>query len=277
MSPWFPLLFPLTFALLSIAEALFPARPLPRVPGWRLLGLSFFVLSGIINSAIPPLWSGFAARLTLFHLASLGTVGGALVGVLAFELANYFWHRARHASATLFRVHQMHHSAERFDVTGSAFTHPIDLVSVTALGSFSASILGVSAPAAALAGYVGFFLSTFQHANVRTPRWLGFLVQRPESHSVHHMRGVHAYNYSNLPVFDLLFGTFRNPAEHVGPSGFEDGASRRIGAMLVGSDVTGASPAAPATEGAREHQLREPVAGLFQPLPSRDFDRARFQ
>ena len=38
-------------------------------------------------------------------------------------------------------------------------------------------------------------------ANVRTPQWLGYLVQRPESHSVHHQRGVHAYNYSDLPLF----------------------------------------------------------------------------
>ena len=51
----------------------------------------------------------------------------------------------------------------------------------------------------------------FQHANVRTPRWLGYFVQRPESHSLHHERGVHRDNYSDLPVFDMLFGTFRNP------------------------------------------------------------------
>ena len=82
------------------------------------------------------------------------------------------------------------------------------------------------------------FFSVFQHANVRTPRWLGFLVQRPESHSLHHARGVHGHNYSDLPVFDLLFGTFRNPAAHAGAAGFYDGASTRVPEMLLAHDVS---------------------------------------
>jgi hypothetical protein len=37
-----------------------------------------------------------------------------------------------------------------------------------------------------------------QHANIRTPRWLGYLIQRPESHGVHYGRGIHRCNYSDL-------------------------------------------------------------------------------
>ena len=55
---------------------------------------------------------------------------------------------------------------------------------------------------ASVAGLVGFFYAVFQHANVRTPRWLGYVIQRPESHCVHHERGLHAYNYADLPVFE---------------------------------------------------------------------------
>ena len=49
------------------------------------------------------------------------------------------------------------------------------------------------------------------HWNVSTPAWLGYLIQRPESHCVHHQHGLHRYNYADLPVWDMLFGTFRNP------------------------------------------------------------------
>jgi sterol desaturase/sphingolipid hydroxylase (fatty acid hydroxylase superfamily) len=80
-------------------------------------------------------------------------------------------------------------------------------------------------------------ISLFQHANVRTPVWLGYIIQRPESHSVHHARGSHAYNYAGLPLWDLVFGTFRNPREFEAEAGFYNGASRRIGAMLAGLDV----------------------------------------
>jgi hypothetical protein len=40
-----------------------------------------------------------------------------------------------------------------------------------------------------------------------------------------------------------VFGTFRNPAQWKGDAGFYDGASARLGAMLLGRDV--AKPAEP--------------------------------
>ncbi len=93
--------------------------------------------------------------------------------------------------------------------------------------------------AAALTGYIGAFFSMFQHLNVRTPAWLGYVIERPESHMVHHAREVHALNYSDLPLWDMLFGTFRNPARFEGDVGFGAPASARLGAMLLGADVQG--------------------------------------
>jgi hypothetical protein len=52
---------------------------------------------------------------------------------------------------------------------------------------------------------------------------------------------VHQHNFSDLPLWDMIFGTFENPATFDGEAGFYDGASRRIGSMLLGRDVT--SPA----------------------------------
>ena len=61
-------------------------------------------------------------------------------------------------------------------------------------------------------GGAGFLLTgiaeLFYHWNVRTPHWLGYFVQRPESHCVHHQRGRHRNNYSDLPLWDIAFGTF---------------------------------------------------------------------
>ena len=62
-------------------------------------------------------------------------------------------------------------------------------------------------------------------------------MQRPESHSVHHGRGMHHYNYSDLPLFDILFGTFRNPKDFVRESGFYEGASAKLPQMLAFRDI----------------------------------------
>jgi sterol desaturase/sphingolipid hydroxylase (fatty acid hydroxylase superfamily) len=98
-------------------------------------------------------------------------------------------------------------------------------------------MLGVTPDAAALAGFVAFFCGMFQHLNVRTPQWLGFIIQRPEAHAVHHARGVHAYNYGNFMLWDIVLGTFRNPAKFSEPAGFYEGASAKLGSMLLGRDV----------------------------------------
>lgn len=145
-----------------------------------------------------------------------------------------------HGQPVLWRwFHQMHHSAERVDTFGAFYFSPLDMVGWTFLGSFALTVIvGVTAEAATLFLLATLFLGIFQHANIATPRWLGYLVQRPESHSVHHARGVHRYNYSDLPLFDLLFGTFRNPRGFAPEAGFHDGASARIPEMLIGRDVS---------------------------------------
>jgi sterol desaturase/sphingolipid hydroxylase (fatty acid hydroxylase superfamily) len=41
---------------------------------------------------------------------------------------------------------------------------------------------------------------------------------------VHHREGVHDYNYADFPLWDILFGTFRNipPDLHRRECGFEE-------------------------------------------------------
>ncbi len=76
--------------------------------------------------------------------------------------------------------------------------------------------------------------------NIRTPQWLGYIVQRPESHSVHHGRGVHHYNYSDLPLFDILFGTFRNPRNSSPKAVSMMALRRKVPQILVFKDIAGA-------------------------------------
>lgn len=59
------------------------------------------------------------------------------------------------------------------------------------------------------------------------------------SHLVHHQDGLHAYNYADLPLWDMLFGTFRNPREWNESCGFGKRETRLL-EMLAGKDVNAA-------------------------------------
>lgn len=234
------------FVALIAWEAVAPARALPSVKGWRLRGVLAFFVFFFISSWLPLFWNGLLAQHPLFDLTALGTWKGAAVGLLVYEFGVYVWHRTMHATHWIWRsFHQMHHSAERVDVYGAFWFSPLDMIGWTALFSLCLTlVVGLTPEATTVVLLATNFLSLFQHSNVRTPRWLGYLVQRPESHSRHHERGVHANNYADLPLFDILFGTFHNPRRFAESSGFVDGASDRVVDMLLARDVSRAPSAA---------------------------------
>lgn len=97
--------------------------------------------------------------------------------------------------------------------------------------------VGLTPEAAIAVAVLSTFCTMFQHTNIRTPQWLGYLVTRPESHSVHHERGHHASNYGDIPIFDILLGTFRNPKSWEGQAGFFEGSSKQVGPMLIGREI----------------------------------------
>jgi sterol desaturase/sphingolipid hydroxylase (fatty acid hydroxylase superfamily) len=231
---------PASFVVALVFERLFRAQQLPKVRGWLWKGLAFFLFTGVVNSVVPVLVAKVVGDRAPLHLsAGLGLVGSALVGWALSDLVAYWIHRGMHRVPFIWRwTHQMHHSAERMDLAGMAYSHPFDtLISFGLTGLFT-GLLGLSPEAGALAGFFGYATAVIQHSNVRTPRWLGYFIQRPEQHGLHHERGVHAYNYGSLMLWDLVFGTFRNPASFPAAYGFWNGASSRIGALLAGRDLT---------------------------------------
>lgn len=227
------------FRSLLIAEELFPGRPLPKISYWKPVGILAFVIYFFVSSYLPLIWNDFLGAYQLFDLSILGDYWGALVALLIYEFGVWAWHRAMHKSNLLWRVfHQMHHSAERVDVYGTFYFSLMDIIGFTLLLSLALVVVAGFTPQATIyAIYGATFLSVIQHANIKTPQWMGYIFQRPESHSLHHEKGIHAYNYSDLPLFDILFGTFRNPKEFAKETGFYTGASYKVGKMLLFKDV----------------------------------------
>lgn len=240
------------YAAIILWESLLPARPLPRAKAWRLRGLLAFAAYFAVSTYLPLVVGEHLLPFQLFDLSALGTLPGAAVGVLAYEFLGYVYHRSMHASNVLWRgLHQMHHSAERVDTFGAFWFHPTDMVGWTLVSTVALTVIvGLSPQATTAALLAVTLLSVFQHANIRTPRWLGYIVQRPESHSWHHARGRHRDNYADVPIYDILFGTFDNPRDFAPANGFYDGASSRLVDMLIFRDVAEPPPERRAMSGA---------------------------
>lgn len=208
---------------------------------WRMRGFIITAAIFLFTSEVALFWAGMTEGYSVFDLSGLGIAGGAVVGILVYELAHYWYHRMAHQWDWLWHAgHQMHHSAEGLDAFGAYYLHPFDAAMFTTIGSLVFfPLLGVVPEAGVIAAFFLTFNAMFQHANIRTPQWLGYIIQRPESHAIHHGKGIHKHNYSDLPLWDMIFGTFKNP-DNVDELeiGFYEGASNRIPEMLIGRDVS---------------------------------------
>jgi sterol desaturase/sphingolipid hydroxylase (fatty acid hydroxylase superfamily) len=227
------------YAALMVWELLFPARKLPSIKYWKIKGMLAFALFFYLSSYLPIIWDTHLAAFQLLNLTSLGTYWGAFTGIMIYQLGVYCWHRAMHTNNFLWKVfHQMHHSAERLDSFGAFYFSPMDMIGFTFLGSLCLVVIAGFTPEATTLIILGStFLSIFQHSNIKTPAWIGYIIQRPEAHTVHHAKGVHAYNYSDIPVYDMIFGTFRNPRDYEHETGFYEGASSRVWEMMTFKDI----------------------------------------
>jgi sterol desaturase/sphingolipid hydroxylase (fatty acid hydroxylase superfamily) len=233
---------PVTYFIMLAAEKIWPARSFPKQRGWGFIGVGFMIVMMAFGVTLPMLLPvEWLDQHRLIDGTKLGVAGGVVVGLLVFQFFAYALHRAAHRSSILWRgYHQMHHAPQRLDMPGAVVFHPFELVVQNGMGIVTTVfVLGLDPRAAAIIGYVMAFLAFFQHWNVRTPQWIGYFIQRPESHCQHHELNVHAFNYADLPIWDIVFGTFKNPVEFSGRVGFEHKAS--FGKMLAFVDVNAVS------------------------------------
>jgi len=207
---------------------------------WRLRATAVTVATFFLAGYFAVFWGTLLGDFHLIDGSGLGTWAGAAAGIIVYELGHYWYHRLAHRYDWLWHAgHQMHHSAESLDAFGAYYMHPVDTFLFTTISSLVFfPLLGLTLEAGLVGALFLTFNAMFQHMGIRTPRWLGYVIQRPESHSVHHARGIHRYNYSDLPLWDMIFGTFRNPDGFQSEHGFYDGASARLADMLAFRDVS---------------------------------------
>src|SRR5687768_10273230 len=223
-----------------VVERLWPANDLPRVRAWYPRIVLINAMQGGILLLAGVTWDRWFGATSLVRLdGAMPTLAQAVIAYVVSTFVYYWWHRWRHTSSFWWKVcHQLHHSPRRIEVLTSFYKHPVE---ITLNSILSAAIvyllLGVSVQAAAWYTLFTAVAEFFYHWNIRTPAWLGPLFQRPESHRVHHRKNYHTNNYADLPIFDILFGTYENPRSSVKECGFAPEREDRIDDILAFRDL----------------------------------------
>lgn len=230
----------LFYGVARVAETAFPDRRLPHSRGWRTRVVFATAMELTAVTMIGLLLKDWCDAPSLLHFGEVmhPAVGGG-IAYLCASFVFYWWHRARHQSDFLWRVfHQLHHSPQRLETLTTFYKHPSEAVANTILSSaLTYLVFGLTIEGAAV--YTAFTLCAqfAVHVNVRTPHWLGYLFQRPEMHRLHHQFDRHRNNYSDIVWWDMLFGTYENPATFTDRCGFEREREQALLQMLAFRDV----------------------------------------
>ncbi len=225
---------------LIIIERIYPSSVLPKVENWwgrivlcNVVQLLIIILAGFT-------WDRWFENWSLFRLREyFSPVSSALIAYAVSTFIYYWWHRYRHQSKFFWRLcHQLHHSPRRIEIVTSFYKHPVEITLNSLLSALIVyALLGLNIKAGAYYTLFTAVAEYFYHWNVNTPHWLGYFIQRPESHRVHHQRNHHTQNFADLPIWDMLFGTFNNPHRFSGECGYDDWREDRFEDMLAFRDV----------------------------------------
>ena len=218
-----------------ILERVVPDQQLNPVPGWwvRVILINLAQLGVVLLGSFT--WERWFLESSIFNLReSLSAVPQVAAAYVLITFVFYWWHRARHENNFLWLTcHQLHHSPSRIETITSFYKHPLEiLVNGIIICVLNFAVLGIAAELAAWVTLVTAAAEFFYHMNIKTPHWVGYFLQRPEMHRIHHERGKHYNNFSDLPLWDFLFGTYVNPVRVGVDCGFKPEREQAFRSML---------------------------------------------
>lgn len=229
-----------TFVLCFLIERLIPGWKLPHVRTWplRVVLLNLVQLGVVILAGYT--WELWLSSWSIFHISKY--FSPLISGLIAYFIATfifYWWHRARHEFDFLWvGFHQIHHSPQRLEVITSFYKHPGEMIVNSIIGSLLVyTVLGLSLEAGIIYTACTALGEFFYHTNIKTPRWIGYIFQRPEMHRIHHQYGKHKNNYGDIVWWDMLFGTYDNPKKWSETCGFAPEKEEQLLNMLAYKDV----------------------------------------
>jgi len=218
-------------------ERAFPAVELNEVRGWWkwVLCINIFQLFAVILASFTwEKWlqkTSYFTSTTGFHMRDhVSPFVGGLIAYVINQWIFYWWHYFRHQIYILWILfHQFHHSPSRIETITSFYKHPFEIiVDSQIMAILLYSILGLTHESSIWLSIFSAIGEYLYHMNIKTPKFVGYFFQRPESHRLHHQKDkrIQCPNYSDLPLWDMLNDTFENPEVMEDPCGFTNERQR---------------------------------------------------
>lgn len=239
MSTWLPTILTVAVTIIFLVwERVVPGRELPNSKGWYGRALLVNLMQIGITFGTNELWFKWLSGGSIWNISGWNAILQGFFGWFISTFLFYWWHRIRHASGFWVVFHQVHHSPQRIEALTTFYKHPVEIASdAVIIALLMYPVLGSTLEGAF---WLNFFAATaafFYHSNIRTPKWVKYFIQTPELHSIHHQLNVHRYNYADLPIWDRMFGTYKDTDDFVEQCGFPRNNERKLWKMMIFKDV----------------------------------------
>jgi sterol desaturase/sphingolipid hydroxylase (fatty acid hydroxylase superfamily) len=202
------------FLIVVALENFFPRKKLTTDFRWYLVAIIYNLFQLFILFIGPYTWEKLVGGPGLFKLPYSPFVNGLIVYLINSWIF-YWWHYLRHANNFLWLYfHQVHHISNNINSFEAFIKHPFELIANAIIMTvLTGPILGLDKQTNDWLTVISACTEFFYHMNVATPRWIGWFIQRPESHDFHHELDVQtsAHNYGDLFIWDWLGATDKNP------------------------------------------------------------------
>jgi lathosterol oxidase len=172
----------------------------------------------LVSLNVAPVFFGWAVSDTFQRIVKSWPIPVQFIAVVFIaDFAQYTIHRAYHKIPFLWKFHAIHHSAKSLDWLASSRIHFFEILITRSSIFLPLYLLGFSHEA--LAGYIALFhfQAVFIHANFGINfGFLNYILTTPHYHHWHHSDKEEAkdINYAiNLPIIDMIFGTFYLPKD----------------------------------------------------------------
>lgn len=218
---------------------------------WRHAGVNIFftLTTALVNLSLASFlvvtaYHTSEIQFGLLHLVDLPIWLNAIIGLLLLDLIGaYFVHWLEHKVPVLWRFHIIHHTDKHVDTTTANRHHPGESMLRLAFTVLAVWVSGASLGLVLLYQSLSVLLSQFNHANIRLPHWLDFVLRlvivTPAMHRIHHhyKMPITDTNYGNIFSFwDRIFGTYIRVPESELIFGldthYQEKDSENIGRML---------------------------------------------
>ncbi|NCT18336.1 MAG: sterol desaturase [Flavobacteriaceae bacterium CG_4_8_14_3_um_filter_34_10] len=189
---------------------------------WRHAGVNFMFLlfTMAINVGFGVLTLGVfywveTSPFGLLHLVDLPIWLELILALLALDfIAQYGVHYLLHKVQWMWRLHLIHHSDTKVDVTTGTRHHPFDFILRETFALFVILLMGMPIAFYLLYRILSVFFTYFTHANIqlgKIDKYISYVFVSPNMHKFHHHRQMPwtDTNYGNMFSFwDRIFGTF---------------------------------------------------------------------